>query len=102
MSEFTHVTVVRKANIYFNGGVTSRTIIFEDGSRKTLGIMLPGEYTFTTGAPETMEIQQGEVDLKVPDGWKRYRTGDSFHIPAETSFTMRVHSITDYCCTFHG
>ncbi len=59
MSEFTNVTVVKKANIYFDGKVTSRTVIFADGVKKTLGVMLPGEYTFNTGAKELMEIQVG-------------------------------------------
>jgi len=56
MSEFKDVTVVREANIYFNGAVASHTILFGDGTKKTLGIMQPGEYTFNTGAPELMEI----------------------------------------------
>lgn len=102
MSEYTNVTVVREANVYFNGGVTSRTIIFGDGSKKTLGVMLPGEYTFTTGVPETMEILSGELDLKVPEGWKRYRSGDSFDLPAETAFTVRSLTLVDYCCSFLG
>ena len=50
MSEFNNVTVVREANVYFDGGVTSRTVLFADGSKKTLGIMLPGEYEFGTAS----------------------------------------------------
>ena len=50
MSEFTNVAVIKKANVYFDGKVTSRTVVFADGSKKTLGIMLPGEYTFNTDA----------------------------------------------------
>ena len=34
MSEFKNVTVVKKANIYFDGKVTSRTLLFPDGSKK--------------------------------------------------------------------
>jgi uncharacterized protein YaiE (UPF0345 family) len=48
MSEFNDVTIIKKANIYFDGKVTSRSVVFPDGSRKTLGIMLPGEYEFNT------------------------------------------------------
>lgn len=102
MSEFTNVTVVREANVYFSGAVTSRTVIFGDGSRKTLGVMLPGEYTFTTGVPETMEILSGEIDLKGAEGWTRYRTGDSFQISGDTTFTVRAVTLVDYCCSFHG
>lgn len=77
MSEFTNVTVIREANVYFDGGVVSRTVVFPDGTKKTLGIMQPGEYTFTTGAPEIMEILSGELDLKLPgsDAWNRVGGG---------------------------
>ena len=61
MSKFESVTVVKAANIYFDGKVTSRTVEFADGSTKTLGVMLPGAYKFNTGKPELMEIQAGEL-----------------------------------------
>ena len=101
MTEFTNVTVVKKGNVFFDGGVTSRTILFPDGSRKTLGFAQPGEYRFTTAAAEIMEILAGEVDAQVGDGpWKRIAPGESFHVPANTSFTMKVASLADYCCSF--
>lgn len=102
MSEFTNVTVVREANVYFNGGVTSRTVIFADGTRKTLGIAQPGEYTFNTAAAELMEILAGELDVKLPgeDGWRRFVGGEAFEVPANSSFTMKVNTLTDYCCSF--
>ena len=104
MSEFTNVTVVREANVYFGGAVTSRTVIFPDGSKKTLGIMQPGEYTFNTGAAEVMEILAGELDVKLPGNelWDRICGGESFNVPANSSFTMKVNSLTDYCCSFIG
>jgi uncharacterized protein YaiE (UPF0345 family) len=48
MSKFENVTVIKEANVYFDGRVTSRVLEFADGSKKTLGIMLPGEYEFGT------------------------------------------------------
>ena len=66
MSEFNNVTVVKKANVYFGGNVSSRTIHFADGSVKTLGFMLPGEYTFNTGDKELMEIIDGDLDVLLP------------------------------------
>ncbi len=66
MSEFTNVTVIKKANVYFDGKVVSRTVVFADGSKKTLGIMQPGEYEFTTGDKELMEIISGELDVALP------------------------------------
>jgi uncharacterized protein YaiE (UPF0345 family) len=102
MSEFAQVTVVKKANVYFDGRVTSRTIRFADGSEKTLGIMLPGEYTFNTGAREIMEIQSGELDFLLADttAWRTALGGEAFEVPAKSHFTVRVKSVTDYCCSF--
>lgn len=101
MSEFTNVTVVREANIYFGGTVTSRTILFSDGTKKTLGIMQPGEYTFGTDAPELMEIFSGELQYRVGEGeWLQVTGGQSFNVPGKSSFTMKVATVTDYCCSF--
>ena len=102
MSEFKGVTVVRKANIYFDGKVTSRTIIFSDGSKKTLGVMLPGEYEFHTGDKEVMEILSGELDVLLPgeDKWKAIKGGESFDVPANSKFKLKVKTLADYCCSF--
>jgi uncharacterized protein YaiE (UPF0345 family) len=104
MPEFRNVMVVRKANIYFEGTVTSRTIIFPDGAKKTLGIMLPGEYTFNTDAAELMEIQSGDLDVLLPGSsdWTPVMGGESFQVPAKSAFTMKVKAVTDYCCSFIG
>jgi len=102
MSEFKNVTVVKKANIYFNGGVVSHTVLFSDGSKKTLGVMQPGDYEFSTGKAEIMEILSGELDLQLPGSaeWKLVKGGESFSVPAESSFTMKVKTVADYCCSF--
>ena len=80
MSEFVNVTAVKEANIYFEGKVTSRTLLFADGTRKTLGVMLPGEYEFGTDAAELMEMLQGEMDVLLPgeSTWRTVKSGDSF------------------------
>jgi uncharacterized protein YaiE (UPF0345 family) len=102
MSEFSNVTVVREANVYFNGGVTSRTLLFPDGTKKTLGIMQPGEYELTTGAPEVMDILSGELKVQLPgeSDWRPIKGGDSFDVPANSRFGMRVTTLVDYCCSF--
>lgn len=102
MDEFRNVTVVKKANIYFDGAVVSRTVLFSDGSKKTLGIMQPGEYTFNTGVAEIMEILAGDLHYRVGDSgeWKQIRGGESFQVPSNSAFTMNVVSISDYCCSF--
>ena len=101
MSEFTNVTVIREANVYFNGAVTSRTVLFADGSKKTLGIMQPGEYEFSTGKAELMEILAGDLDVSIAgDAWKSVKGGEAFDVPAESKFTMKVKTLSDYCCSF--
>ncbi|MBL8815390.1 MAG: pyrimidine/purine nucleoside phosphorylase [Planctomyces sp.] len=102
MSKFQNVSVVCKANIYFDGKVTSRTVEFPDGSVKTLGIMLPGEYTFNTGKPELMEIQAGEVAW-CPAGsttWQTVKGGEAFRVDGNSSFQIKVLSVADYICSF--
>lgn len=102
MSEFQNVTVVKAANIYFDGKVTSRTLLFPDGSKKTLGVMLQGEYEFNTGDKEIMEITSGSLDVLLPgkEAWQAVTGGESFEVPAQSSFRMIVKSPTDYCCSF--
>jgi len=102
MSEYNNVTVVREANVYFDGGVTSRTLLFPDGTKKTLGIMQPGEYEFTTGTAEIMEILSGQLAVQLPGefDWRPVQGGESFEVPAESRFRMRVTTLADYCCSF--
>jgi uncharacterized protein YaiE (UPF0345 family) len=102
MSEFKNVTVVKKANIFFNGQVTSRSIFFADGSKKTLGVMQPGEYEFSTDCIEDMEILSGELkwQLKGENEWKNVMCGESFNVPAHSTFIMKTAVVTDYCCAF--
>ena len=102
MSEFNNVTIVKKANVYFDGKVTSRSLRFADGSSKTLGFMQVGEYTFNTGAPEVMEILAGELEVLLPgqEQWQLVKGGESFDVAANSSFTMKVKVPSDYCCSF--
>jgi len=104
MSEFRNVTVVKKANIYFEGQVVSHTVMFEDGAKKTLGVMQAGEYEFSTGTAEIMEILSGELEwqLKGTDEWQKVVGGEEFNVPANSAFIMKVSVVTDYCCSFVG
>lgn len=101
MSEFSNVTISTKANIYFDGKVTSRTVVFEDGTRKTLGIMLPGEYEFSTSQKEEMGIQAGVLEYKLQgQEWKTIENNGVFYVPANESFQLKVQSVVDYCCSY--
>ncbi|MEN6623705.1 MAG: pyrimidine/purine nucleoside phosphorylase [Smithella sp.] len=102
MPEFKQVSIVKKANIYFEGKVTSRTVIFPDGSKKTLGIMFPGDYEFGTADKEIMEILAGELDVLLPEAtsWIAVKEGGVFEVPAQSKFSLKVKSLTDYCCSY--
>ncbi len=102
MSEFKNVTVVKKANIYFDGKVTSWTLIFPDSSKKTLGVMLPGVYEFNTADKEIMEILSGELEVLLPGEtkWSPVKGGESFAVTANSKFTVKVKRLSDYCCSF--
>jgi len=102
MKTFEKVSVELEGNSYFDGAVTSRTVHFADGSKKTLGFMLPGEYEFGTAAAELMEITSGELDVKLPDAseWIAVKGGESFNVPANSKFQVKVKGITDYCCSY--
>ena len=104
MSEFKNVTVVKKANVYFDGKVISHTILFPDGTKKTLGIMLPGDYEFSTEDAELMELLTGDLEVLLPgdDGWQTLGGGDSFTVPARSKFNLKVKNITDYCCSYYS
>ena len=102
MAEFNNVTVTKKANVYFNGKVTSRSLTLADGSVKTLGIMLPGEYEFNTDDNEIMQIISGELEVLLPgqDDWHQISGGEIFEIPANEKFSLKIKTLTDYCCSF--
>jgi uncharacterized protein YaiE (UPF0345 family) len=99
---FENVTIVKKANVYFDGKVTSRTVLFSDGTRKTLGFMMPGEYEFGADSRELMEILNGEPDVLLPGqtDWQSFKAGESFEVPAGASFKLRLKGLVDYCCSY--
>jgi len=101
MSKLENVTVVKAANIYYDGKVTSRTIELADGSTQSLGIMLPGEYTFGTNEAEIMEMLSGELEIKLPnEEWKTLNTPETFNVGANASFDLKIKTVTDYCCSY--
>jgi uncharacterized protein YaiE (UPF0345 family) len=95
-------SVQTKANVYFDGKCVSHTVVLADGSRKSVGVILPSALTFNTGAPEVMQLVDGEcrVRLKGQDGWTAYRGGQSFDVPGDSSFDIEVTSALHYICHF--
>jgi uncharacterized protein YaiE (UPF0345 family) len=101
--EFPNVTAIAKANVYFDGKVVSHTLRFSDGTKKTLGLIYPGEYHFGTDAAERMDILAGSCRVKL-DGQTSvldYAAGASFEVPAKSGFNIVVaDGITEYVCSF--
>ena len=102
MNTFKNVTVDKLANIYFEGKVISRKIIFDDGTTKTLGVMLPGIYEFKTQSKELMEIISGELNFQLKDetNWNVIKDGMSFNVSRESSFKVKVLKTVNYSCSY--
>lgn len=86
------VSVTTKANVYFDGKCVSHGIVLADGTKKSVGVILPSTLTFNTGAPEIMEGVAGNcrVRLKGESEWKVYAAGQSFSVPGNSSFDIEV------------
>lgn len=102
MSQFDAVSVVKKANVYFDGKCVSHTVQFPDGSKKTVGVILPASLTFNTGAPEIMEGVGGtcRVRIKGETDWTSYGEGESFNVPGNSSFEIACDAPYHYVCHF--
>ena len=102
MDAYKNVDVDKLANIYFEGKVVSRNIFLKDGSKKTLGVMLPGEYEFNTESREMMEIISGRLYLKLQndEDWKSIKDGMYFNIPKNSSFKVEVLELVNYTCSY--
>jgi len=102
LSQFDQVSVVKKANVYFDGKCVSHTVLFPDGTRKSVGVCLPSLLTFNTGAPERMEILGGKcrVRLKGSSEWTSYAAGSSFSVPGNSAFEIETLETLDYVCHF--
>ncbi len=103
-AQFDNVSVVCKANLYFDGKVVSHTVLFADGSKKTLGLIYPGSFTFNTGAPERMDITAGSCRVMVAgqNDWQPFGAGTFFNVPGNSSFDIAVDegAVAEYLCSF--
>ncbi|SFN17858.1 hypothetical protein SAMN05660284_00765 [Formivibrio citricus] len=102
MSQFDNVSVLKQANVYFDGKCISHTVVFGNGEKKTVGVILPSKLTFNTGAPEIMEGIAGSCKIKLAgcDEIKEYKAGESFHVPGNSSFEIEVTEPYHYVCHF--
>lgn len=100
---FENVTVSTKANVYFEGKVVSHTVRFAGGAKKSLGLIYPGVYAFSTAEPEEMAIVAGACRARIAgeEGWTDYPAGTSFAVPGSSSFEIAVDAgIAEYVCSF--
>ncbi len=97
-----NVSVNPQANVYFDGKCVSHSITLADGSKKSVGVILPATLTFNTGAPEIMECVAGSCEYKL-DGsstWVKSAAGESFNVPGNSKFEIRVTEAYHYICHF--
>lgn len=97
-----NVTVTTQASVYFDGKCVSHSLTLADGSRKSVGVVLPAALTFGTGAPEIMECVAGACEYRLAgtDTWQAVKPGDSFSVPANSSFDIRVAEVFHYLCHY--
>ena len=102
MSKFDNVSVDKKGNVFFDGKCVSHSVIFPDGSRKTVGVILPSTLTFNVSTPELMEITSGTCRVKIGDEpeFKSYAAGDQFSVPANSRFVIETNEVVNYVCSF--
>ena len=100
--QYTGVTVTTQANVYFDGKCVSHSITLADGTKKSVGVILPATLTFSTGAPEVMECVAGSCEYKL-DGsstWVKSGAGEKFNVPGNSKFEIRVTEAYHYICHF--
>lgn len=101
MSTLHNVTLSAKSNVYFDGKCISHTVHLADGTRKSVGVILPSTLTFNTGAPETMDLVSGKCRVRQAGGaWTDYVGGQSFDVPGDSSFDIETIELLDYICHF--
>ena len=102
MPQFDNVSVIKKANLYFDGRCVSHTLLFPDGTRKTVGVIFPSLLTFSTGAPEIMEINDGRCRIRLQGAgeWQTYGPGEQFSVPGNSRFDIETLETLDYVCHF--
>ncbi|MES2537432.1 MAG: pyrimidine/purine nucleoside phosphorylase [Pseudomonadota bacterium] len=101
-TQFDNVSVVKQANIYFDGKCVSHTVILQDGVKVTIGVIFPSSLTFNTGTPEIMELNAGKcrIRFKGEDSWKTFEGGQRFEVAGNSSFDIETLETVDYVCHY--
>jgi len=72
------------------------------GEPFSVGVLLPGEYTFGTSSVEEFEIVQGQVEVVLPDGSvKIVNKGGTFTVEAERDYNLTIEKYpVAYICKY--
>lgn len=102
MSDTIAASIRTRANVYFDGKCVSHSIELPDGTKKSVGVILPSSLTFKTGAPEVMELVEGRCRVRLPgsETWADYAGGQRFAVPGDASFDIEVTQTLHYVCHF--
>jgi uncharacterized protein YaiE (UPF0345 family) len=102
MTDKINASISTRANVYFDGKCVSHSIELADGTKKSVGVVLPSTLTFNTGAPEVMDLVDGQCRVKLAgsDAWSSYGGGQSFNVPGNSSFEIEVTQTLHYICHF--
>ena len=102
MTDQITASIQTRANVYFDGKCVSHSITLPDGTKKSVGVILPSSLTFNTGAPEVMELVAGACRVKLAGTptWTNYTGGQSFSVPGQSSFDIEVTDALHYICHF--
>ena len=102
MTDQITASIATRANVYFDGKCVSHSLTLPDGTKKSVGVILPSSLTFNTGAPEVMEVVAGACRVKLAgsNNWIDYAGGQSFSVPGQSSFDIEVSDPLHYICHF--
>ena len=101
-AHISNITVTTQANVYFDGKCISHSISYPDGTKKSVGVILPSTLTFNTGAAEVMECVAGSCEYKLAgsDAWVKSSAGEKFSVPGHSKFDIKVSEPYHYICHF--
>lgn len=100
---FDNASVSLRANVYFDGRVSSRSVFFPDGTRKTLGVILPGTYEFDVADKEVVTLLRGSAEVLLPpekDEWVKVTEGENFTVVADSTYLIRCFEVVEYACDY--
>lgn len=102
MPQFDNVSIIKNGNVFFDGKCVSHSLLFPDGSRKTVGVILPSTLTFNVSQQELMEITSGTCRIKLnsESEFKTYTAGNQFSVPANSSFVIETQEVINYVCSY--